>query len=36
VVVMNQSDKKIPYYLWIDGQAAPVSSLPRSIQTLVF
>ncbi|MDX6303292.1 MAG: glucosylceramidase [Blastocatellia bacterium] len=36
VVVMNQSDKKIPYYLWINGQAAPVSSLPRSIQTLVF
>jgi len=36
VVVMNQSDKKIPYSLWVDGQAAPVSSLPRSIQTLVF
>ena len=36
VVVMNQSDKKIPYYLWLDGQAAEVSSLPHSIQTLVF
>jgi glucosylceramidase len=36
VVVMNQSDKKIPYYLWVDGQAAAVSSLPHSIQTLVF
>ncbi len=36
VVVMNQSDKKISYYLWLDGQAAEVSSLPHSIQTLVF
>ena len=36
VVVMNQSDKKIPFYLWVDGQAAEVSSTPHSIQTLVF
>jgi glucosylceramidase len=36
VVVMNRSDQKIPYYLWLDGQAAEVSSLPHSIQTLVF
>ncbi|HMJ26511.1 MAG TPA: glycoside hydrolase family 30 protein [Pyrinomonadaceae bacterium] len=36
VVVMNKSDKKISYYLWLDGQAAEVSSLPHSIQTLVF
>jgi glucosylceramidase len=36
VVVMNQSDKKIPYFLWIDGNAAEISSLPHSIQTLVF
>ena len=36
VVVMNQSDKRIPYYLWLDGQAAEVSSLPHSIQTLLF
>ncbi len=36
VVVMNQSDKKISYYLWLDGQGAEVSSLPHSIQTLVF
>jgi len=34
VVVMNQSDKKILYNLWIDGQAAEVNSLPHSIQTL--
>src|SRR6266496_954724 len=36
VVVMNHSDKKISYYLWVDGQAAAVSSLPHSIQTLLF
>src|SRR6266850_2456994 len=36
VVVMNKSDKKVSYYLWLDGQAAEVSSLPHSIQTLVF
>jgi glucosylceramidase len=36
VVVMNRSDKKISYLLWLDGQAAEVSSLPHSIQTLVF
>ena len=35
VVVMNQSDDKIPYRLWIKGQAAEVTSLPHSIQTLV-
>ncbi len=35
VVVMNQSDDKIPYRLWIAGQAAEVVSLPHSIQTLV-
>lgn len=36
VVVMNKSDQKISYYLWLDGKAAEVSSLPHSIQTLVF
>jgi glucosylceramidase len=36
VVVMNRSEKKISYYLWLAGQAAEVSSSPRSIQTLVF
>ncbi len=35
VIVMNQSDVKIPYRLWIAGQAAEVVSLPHSIQTLV-
>ncbi len=36
VVVMNKGDKEIPYFLWLDGNAAEVNSLPHSIQTLVF
>src|SRR5437867_60864 len=36
VVVMNKTDQKIPYYLWLNGNAAEVSSLAHSIQTLVF
>ena len=36
VVVMNKGDKQVSYYLWLDGNAAEVSSLPHSIQTLVF
>lgn len=35
VVVMNQSNDTIPYRLWIAGQAAEVTSLPHSIQTLI-
>ena len=35
VVVMNQSNKKIPYKLWIAGKAADVTALPHSIATLV-
>jgi glucosylceramidase len=36
VVVMNKTEQKIAYFLWLDGQAAEVESLPHSIQTLVF
>jgi glucosylceramidase len=36
LVVMNKSDRKLSYYLWINGNAAEVGSLPHSIQTLVF
>jgi glucosylceramidase len=36
VVVMNQGDKEIDYFLWIAGKEAPVKSLPHSIKTLVF
>ncbi|MEO8112075.1 MAG: glycoside hydrolase family 30 protein [Ginsengibacter sp.] len=36
VVVMNQSDKPVTYYLWVNGDAAEVTSLAHSIATLVF
>ncbi len=36
VVVMNRGDQPVPYHLWVNGNAAEVSSLPHSIQTLVF
>jgi glucosylceramidase len=36
VVVMNKSEQKISYYLWLNGNAAEVTSPPHSIQTLVF
>jgi len=35
VVVLNCTEKEVPYYLWIAGKAAEVKSLPHSIQTLV-
>jgi glucosylceramidase len=35
VIVMNQTDKSIPYFLWRNGQAAEVTSLPHSIATLI-
>jgi glucosylceramidase len=35
-VVMNKTDQKLSYFLWLDGQAAELESLPHSIQTLVF
>ncbi|HEY1953585.1 MAG TPA: glycoside hydrolase family 30 beta sandwich domain-containing protein [Gemmatimonadaceae bacterium] len=35
-VVMNRGDKEIKYNLWVAGNAAEVTSLPHSIQTLVF
>lgn len=34
VVVMNPTDKPVDYFLWINGQAAPVKSRPHSIATL--
>ncbi|MFL5479423.1 MAG: glycoside hydrolase family 30 beta sandwich domain-containing protein, partial [Gemmatimonadaceae bacterium] len=36
VVVMNPGDQKITWFLWVAGNAAEVTSLPHSIQTLVF
>jgi glucosylceramidase len=36
VVVMNRGEQKVTYLLWKNGEAAEVTSLPHSIQTLVF
>ena len=36
VVVMNRSEQKLPYLLWINGKAAKLESLPHSISSLVF
>jgi len=36
VIVMNESDIKTDYKLWVNGKAVPVTSLPHSIATLVF
>jgi len=35
VVVMNNTDQKLPYQLWIQGNAAETESLPHSISTLI-
>ena len=35
VIVLNTSDDKIDYHLWIDGSAADATSLPHSIATLI-
>ncbi|HEV3221714.1 MAG TPA: glycoside hydrolase family 30 protein [Puia sp.] len=36
VVVMNRSDKAVPYLLWMNNKAAKMESLPHSIATLIF
>jgi glucosylceramidase len=36
VVVMNRSDKTVPYLLWVNNKAAKMESLPHSIATLFF
>jgi glucosylceramidase len=35
-VVMNEGDKEIKYFLWLNEKAAEVTSLPHSIQTLIY
>ncbi len=35
IVVLNVTDQKLPYYLWIHGKAAYTESLPHSIATLM-
>ncbi|MES2431445.1 MAG: glycoside hydrolase family 30 protein [Bacteroidota bacterium] len=36
VIVLNTTDKKMSYRLWIDGKAVETESLPHSIMTLIF
>ncbi len=36
VVVMNQSPKHTPYYIWVKGQAIQLTALPNSIATILF
>ncbi|MFZ9387362.1 MAG: glycoside hydrolase family 30 protein [Chitinophagaceae bacterium] len=36
VVVMNQENREIPYFLWVGGQAVEIKAHPRSIATMVF
>ncbi|AXY77374.1 glycosyl hydrolase [Paraflavitalea soli] len=35
VVVMNTTDQKLPYHLWLKGNGAATESLPHSISTIV-
>jgi glucosylceramidase len=35
VVVMNTSDEKLEYNIWVAGNAATLTSLPHSIATLI-
>jgi len=35
VIVMNRTKDEIPYYLWINGEAAETKSLPHSISTFI-
>lgn len=36
VIVLNLGDAAIPFRFWLDGDAAPATSLPHSIMTFVF
>jgi glucosylceramidase len=35
VIVMNTTDKKIAYNIWLNGQGAATESLPHSISTII-
>ncbi len=35
VVVMNQTEKKLPYFLWMDNDAVKTVALPHSISTFI-
>ena len=36
VIVMNQGNTAVPYFLWVNGNAVEVNAKARSIATLVF
>lgn len=36
VIVMNRTDKSVPYILWMNNKAVKIESLPHSIATLIF
>ena len=36
IIVMNKGDKETNYNLWMDGKAVEITSLPHSIQTIVW
>lgn len=35
IIVMNRTKDEIPYYIWINGEAADTKSLPHSISTFI-
>jgi glucosylceramidase len=35
IIVMNKTKDEIPYYIWINGEAAETRSLPHSISTFI-
>ncbi|MES2457145.1 MAG: glycoside hydrolase family 30 protein [Bacteroidota bacterium] len=35
IIVMNKTKDEIPYYIWINGEAAETKSLPHSISTFI-
>jgi glucosylceramidase len=36
VIVMNRTEKSVPYILWMNNKAVKIESLPHSISTLMF
>ena len=36
VIIMNQSNNKTPYNLWVNGKSAEIMAWPHSIATLIF
>ncbi|MDP1844776.1 MAG: glycoside hydrolase family 30 protein [Sediminibacterium sp.] len=36
VIVMNQDKESVPFFLWVNGEAAELNALPHSILTLIY